>query len=197
MEGQKGCEERNHSPHIFCAMCTYPKPAVSQLCALCTGPCSGHERALMAGGHPSRTPPAPPTTPCMQQRHTNMQGRHSSPSADCPTSITHARKSCNFEPCITALAPQIMRFCPASATRRRAHLFANPLSWRQRRAGARQGERRRVIGLHGQPGGRCASAVVRARAQAPAHLPFGPATSPWRPPAWKRPRSGQAWIGCG
>jgi hypothetical protein len=100
---------------------------------------------------------------------------------DCPTSIIHARKSCNFDPCISAFAARIMQFRPATATRRCAHLFTSPLSCRRKRMQGRQGERGRILGLHGQPRGCWASGILRGRAQEAARLPFGPATSPQRP----------------
>lgn len=162
---------------------------------LCTGPYSGDTRACAAGGHPSRTPLAPLITPCMQQRPTNMQCRHSSPSGDSQTSIMHARKPCTIDVWISAFTRQVIRSCAATAMRSRAHLLSCPLACRQRHAQSRQGERGRIIGPHGMPWRNQASAILRARARALNHRPFGPASSPWRPPAWQRSVLSHAWLG--
>ena len=136
-----------------------------QHCTRCAHPHSGGMRACAAGGHPSCTPPAHATIPCMPHRRTIRQGRQSSPRPDCPTNPVHARKSCNIDLCISATTRHIVALCSAGSMRSRAHSPANPLSSRRERVHSRQGERGHAIGAQGRGWGMRAIAIVRAGAQ--------------------------------
>ena len=109
-------------------------------------------RAHAAGGHPSRTPPAPPTTTCMPERPPITQDRRSSPRPDCLTSTVHARHSCIFDLCISTFAACSMRLCAATAMPSRAHLFLNPLACRQKRADKAQVSAGAASGCMGSAG---------------------------------------------
>ena len=146
-------------------------------CKRCAHPCSGDMRACAAGGHPSRTPPAPPTTTCMPERRPIMQLRRSNPQPDSPTSIMQARQSCIFEVCISAFAARIMRLFAAATMPSRAHLSTSPPRLSSKRADKAQGQRWSGIGLHGERRGFCAIAIVRAGAQA--------RTFSVPPPSWR------------
>ena len=139
-------------------------------CKRCAHPCSGDMRAHAAGGHPSRTPPAPPTTTCMPERPPITQDRRSSPRPDCLTSTVHARHSCIFDLCISTFAACSMRLCAATAMPSRAHLFLNPLACRQKRADKAQVSAGAASGCMGSAGrfvrsrseGRAAERTIRS-----------------------------------
>jgi hypothetical protein len=143
-------------------------------------------RARTAGGHPSRTPPAPPTMHGMQLRQPIRQRRLPSPRPDSPTSIMHARHSCASDLCISAFVRRIVALFPPTPMKSRAHLLSCPPFSRQKRIVKDQGERGGGIGQLGRHRGLCPSAILRARAQALFRRPCRPPGRPGEPQPWFR-----------